>query len=105
MVVVGGEVPGGGLGESFSGGGEFVVAGEFRVAVAEDTEADPDSLTPSTPKRPVNRAKRAGRARARGRSESEDRRIPGLCWGLVRGDGSSSFARVWWARSLSEAGC
>lgn len=84
--VVGCEVPGGGLGESFSGG-EFEVAGAFTVD--EEAEADPDSLTPSTPKRPVNRAKRPGRSRAKGRSESEDRRIPGLCWGLVRGDGSS----------------
>lgn len=86
-VEVGGEVLGGGLGESFSGG-EFEVAGAFTVD--DEEEADPDSLTLSTPKLPLNRAKRPGRSRAKkSRSESEDRRIPGLCWRLVRGDGSS----------------
>jgi hypothetical protein len=91
-VVVGGEIVlGGGLGESFSDGD-----GDIEVAAADVEEAAPEaalnSRTSCTANRSVNRAKRAGKARAKGRSErSEDRRIPGLYLGLVRGDGSSSF--------------
>jgi hypothetical protein len=44
-------------------------------------------------KRSVRCEKREGRARAKGRSKSEDRRIPGLCWGMARRVGSWLF--VW----------
>lgn len=93
VVVVGGEiVPGGGVGESFSDGdGDVEVAAGIEEADA-DAETTLNSRTSCTANRSVNRAKRAGKARAKGRSErSEDRRIPGLYLGLVRGDGSSSF--------------
>lgn len=86
-VVVAGEVFGGVV-----GGGELFDGGVFGGGEADGEVKLRASFAARN--RSVSRTKREGRARARGRSERDDRRIPGFCLGLMRGNGSWSLADV-----------